>query len=417
MRRKTGYVLTMLATVFVLAACGNKAENQSADMVTNETMVAVQEDVTEEQNVEELPESLSGAQENAAEVQMIVNTSVSAAENAAVNTTVNAAQAAAPVGMYRSELTGEWISSTLQNQRPIAVMVDNEKVALPHYGVNSADIVYELMNSTANGRITRLMVVMKDWQSITQLGSIRSIRPTNFWLAAEYNAIICHDGGPFYINEFVARDYCDNLSGGFARFSNGKRTEFTEYITYNSYTNPTTGRTYAGLGQRIARAGYDTTYNEYYPGDHMLFNYNGVNLSQYTSAINGTTVLLPFPHNKSSLYYNAGTKTYDYYEYGIAHIDPLDNNAVTSFKNVILQDCSFLQYDAHGYMAYYAIAVNQPGYYLTEGKAIPILWSKISETSPTVFVNAETGEQINLNVGKTYIALVPSDKWAELVIQ
>ncbi|MGN0325258.1 MAG: hypothetical protein ACI4DW_03020, partial [Lachnospiraceae bacterium] len=86
--KKTGYLLTVLATVFVLAACGNKAENQSADMVTNETMVAVQEDVTEEQNVEELPESLSGAQENAAEVQMIVNTSLEAAENAVANTTV-----------------------------------------------------------------------------------------------------------------------------------------------------------------------------------------------------------------------------------------------------------------------------------------------------------------------------------------
>ena len=48
-----------------------------------------------------------------------------------------------PVGMYRSELTGEWISSTLMNQRPIAVMVDNEITALPHFGTSEADIVYD----------------------------------------------------------------------------------------------------------------------------------------------------------------------------------------------------------------------------------------------------------------------------------
>ena len=34
--------------------------------------------------------------------------------------------------------------------RPIAVMVDNEKVALKHFGTAEADIVYEMMNSTAN---------------------------------------------------------------------------------------------------------------------------------------------------------------------------------------------------------------------------------------------------------------------------
>ena len=31
-------------------------------------------------------------------------------------------------GMYRSEITNEWIDESLKNQRPIAVMVDNEKL-------------------------------------------------------------------------------------------------------------------------------------------------------------------------------------------------------------------------------------------------------------------------------------------------
>ncbi len=65
-------------------------------------------------------------------------------------------------GMYRSELTNEWIDESLQNQRPVAIMVDNEKTALPHYGLNDADIVYEMMNSTANGEITRFMALFKD---------------------------------------------------------------------------------------------------------------------------------------------------------------------------------------------------------------------------------------------------------------
>jgi len=79
-----------------------------------------------------------------------------------------------PSQMYRSELTNEWISQAIQNQRPVAIMVDNEKTALDHYGVTQADIVYEMMNSTANDEVTRLMCIVKDWGSITRFGSIRT---------------------------------------------------------------------------------------------------------------------------------------------------------------------------------------------------------------------------------------------------
>ena len=49
-----------------------------------------------------------------------------------------------PEGMAISDLTGEFIDKSLENQRPVAVMIDNEKTALPHFGVSQADVVYEL---------------------------------------------------------------------------------------------------------------------------------------------------------------------------------------------------------------------------------------------------------------------------------
>ena len=67
-----------------------------------------------------------------------------------------------PDGKVRNELTGELIDESLANQRPIAVMVDNESIALPHYGLTQADVVYEMMNSTENGRITRFMALVKE---------------------------------------------------------------------------------------------------------------------------------------------------------------------------------------------------------------------------------------------------------------
>lgn len=196
-------------------------------------------------------------------------------------------------GMYRSELTNEWIDESLKDQRPIAVMVDNEKTALPHFGVADADVVYEIMNSTLNDRITRFMVVVKDWDKIEQLGSIRSARPTNFMLAAEWNAVLCHDGGPFFINDWVAKDYSANFSGGFARYSNGKAAEFTEYITYDKYTNTQKGKTYDGLKQRFESSRYTTTYNDYYQG--LTSSSQMQRLPLLTEMMRSVQPLLSFP--------------------------------------------------------------------------------------------------------------------------
>ena len=120
---------------------------------------------------------------------------------------------------YRSELTGEWIDKELKDQRPVAIMMDNEILTYPHYGINQADVVYEIMNSTANGRITRFMCIVKDYAQIERFGGVRSIRPTNFLVGFPYEAIFCHDGGPFYINDYVAKKYCNHFSGIFARFT------------------------------------------------------------------------------------------------------------------------------------------------------------------------------------------------------
>lgn len=322
----------------------------------------------------------------------------------------------APEHSYRSELTNEWIDEDLKDQRPIAVMVDNEKTALPHYGLTEADVVYEIMNSTLNDRITRFMVLVKDWESITQLGSIRSVRPTNFMLAAEWNAVLCHDGGPFFIDTWVAKDYTNNFSGGFARFSNGKATEFTEYITYDKYTNSNKGKTYDGLKQRFANSKYTTTYNQYYEGPHFQFAADEQTFSDRSDADTATVVELPFPHNKSTLKYNESTGTYDYYEYGAAHLDPLHDSAQMTFKNVILQNTTFSEL-GEGYLIYNAIDSGRDGYYITNGQAIEVTWTKSGESDITVYYDKKTGKEIELNTGKTYISLIPSDSWSDLVIK
>ena len=308
--------------------------------------------------------------------------------------------------MYRSELTNEWIDKTIQNQRPVAIMVDNEVTALDHYGVTQADIVYEMMNSTANDEVTRLMCIVKDWGSITRFGSIRSVRPTNFMIAPEYNAVLIHDGGPFYINDYLGNPWVYNLSGGFARIDNGKAREFTEYVT--------TGE----IESRMKARGYSTEYNSYYQGQQWQFADEAapVDLSTVYNSKDCTLVDLPFLHNGSQLDYDAESNTYLYSEYGRDHIDPENDNKQLAFTNVIIQCAELTQLDANGYMRFDIQNTNGSGYYITGGKSIPVTWKKGDAVDATTFYDAN-GQEITLNTGKTYIALVASYRWGELVLK
>lgn len=313
----------------------------------------------------------------------------------------------APEGMYRSELTNEWISEDLKDQRPLAVMVDNEKTALPHYGLTQADIVYEMMNSTKNAQITRFMVMVKDYDSIDQLGSIRSVRPTNFMIAPEWNAIVCHDGGPFYINSFLQNPYVDHFSGTFSRVDNGKPREFTEYMLPGD------------MDKNFRNSSVDRNYNEYAPTEpHFEFasESNPVDLSSEFGSKACTLVDLPFPHNESELNYDEASGTYLYSEYGSAHVDPGNGNKQLAFKNVILQKMSYNELDSNGYMVWNCLATGMDGYYITNGQAIPITWSKISDTDRTIYYDM-TGDEITINTGKTYIAFVADEVWDQLVIE
>lgn len=315
---------------------------------------------------------------------------------------------AIPEGMYRSELTNELIDERLKDQRPIAVMVDNESIALPHYGLSEADVVYEMMNSLENGRITRFMALYKDYESVEQIGSIRSARPTNLIISAEWNAILCHDGGPVYINQYLEEECVDNFSGTFSRVNNGKAREYTEYILTGDMEN------------NFEKSDIDKEYNEYYEGAHYQFasESNPVDLGEIydgEATIDVSVVDLPFAHNGSYLEYNEEDQLYYYSEYGEPHIDPNNDNQQLCFKNLLIQSCGYTQYDENGYMIFDCISSGY-GYYVTNGEAIYVSWKKEDMTSPTRYYDLN-GNEITLNTGKTYVALVPVDDWEDLVIE
>ncbi|NLD88475.1 MAG: DUF3048 domain-containing protein [Clostridiales bacterium] len=309
-------------------------------------------------------------------------------------------------GMYRSELTNEWIDETLKNQRPVAVMIDNDSRALDHIGISHADVLYELTNSTKNNGITRLMAVIKDYEDIELIGSMRSARPSFIQLMCEWNAVFCYFGGPFYIDDYIAKDHVNSINGNttdsaFKRVDNGKATEFTAYA-YGE-----------GLASTIEKK-WGKDYNQYYEGAHYQFTSesNPVSLASASDAVDATRVDLPFPLNSPYFEYNESDGLYYRWEYNKEHKDG-ENGEQLAFKNLLLQNTRYVVFDDNGYMMFHSIDYDREGYYITNGKAIPVTWSKADECSPTQYFDAD-GNEIQLNTGKTYVALIPDDIWSGL---
>ncbi len=367
MKKRLLMLLTSVAMVAALTACGGKEEP------VEEVTVEIEEEAAEEVVVEEEPV-----------VEEVV----------------------VPEGFYRSELTNEIISEDLKDQRPIAVMVDNDKRALPHFGLTQADVIYEIMNSTHNKEVTRFMCLVKDWDAIEQFGSVRSLRPTNILLANEWNAIICHDGGPYHNDAYLALPATDNISGYFGRVDNGKPREFTEYIL-------------TGEIQKYAdRLGIGTTYNEYYEGPHYQFatEANPQNLDEIYPDFAKSAVFidLPFPNNQSELKYNEEDGLYYYSEHGGPHLDAQNDNKQLAFKNVILQRVTYNQLDENGYLIFNCIGGGDATF-VTNGKRVNVRWEKNGDTDPTRYYDG-MGNEITLNTGKTYVAFVADQRWEEMDI-
>lgn len=314
-----------------------------------------------------------------------------------------------PEGMVANQLTGEWIDASLEDQRPIAVMIDDEKTALPHFGVSKADVIYEIMNSTQNDGVTRFMAMFKDYNSVKQIGSIRSTRPTNLQTMPEWNAVLCHDGGPFWNDNFYKNPFVERFSGTFSRVDNGKPREFTEYALEGD------------VDKNFKNTGYSKTYNEYYRGDHYQFatRANPNTLDQYSNATTATKVTIPFHHNKPWLEYNADEGVYYYFQYGDKEIDAGNDNKQVCYKNLLLQGARLEKLDDHGYMILhtndgdYKDGDTRKGWYVTNGKAIPVSWTKMDDTYPTRYYD-ENGEEIKINVGKTYVAIMPSEDFDDI---
>lgn len=300
-------------------------------------------------------------------------------------------------GMKRSYTTGQWIEEELASKRPVAVMIENTKMALPQYGINSADVVYE---APVEGSYTRLMGIYQDYSGFDRLGNVRSCRPYYCYFAMEFDAIYIHYGECMYATDILNSGKVDHLDG-----IEGKIDSLLFFRTSDKKQPHNAYITTEGIENAIAYKEYDTTYSEDYTG-----HYQFAEDEERVTLENGEDAVVVKPYyfyNKPWFVYNSEDGLYYRYQFGDKQIDALTEEQ-TTVSNIIYQYCDSSVIDSnYGYLDINLTSGGQ-GKYFTNGKMIDITWKKESDNAPTQYFDAD-GNEITLNQGKTWVCIIEND--------
>ena len=278
-------------------------------------------------------------------------------------------------------------------------MLNNLKKSLPQEGLCSGDIYYEC---AAEGGITRLMMLVSDYENLGTVGSIRSSRDYFVDFLANHDALYVHAGGSEQAYAKISWRGIENMDGVNMYLPNTfwRDTWRMNNIGYE-HSMMTSG---AGIAAGIKQKGYRTALDE---NQVPMFNF-------YDEETDNQLVGSPAPHvhmistsiQTVDFVYDKETGEYLRYQYnGLPHKDGTTGEQL-SVKNVIIlfTDISLIPGDAAGRLSVGTVGSGQ-GYYITNGKRKVINWSRETKTS-TVHLEYRDGSELILNSGKTFICVV-----------
>ena len=317
-----------------------------------------------------------------------------------------------PAGYVRSVYTNEWVPAAQAASRPIAIMMPTDKAAQPSYGISHAKVLYEIMEE---GDISRQLAVIDDWQGLSRIGNIRSCRAYYIPIATEWDPILVHYGGVWYMADRISMPDINNLSGTFEYGTGGSAPGANAFFRssdrkapHNAYISG------SGITNACSQLGYSLALRpEFYSPKHFNFSAGVNTLAQYgagAQTANQINLSNVFPYTKTGFTYNAADGLYYKTIHGKAHKDAA-NGQQLAFANVIVQNTKWMTLDAKGYLAFYNFDTTEDGDYFTKGKCIHITWQKTTDYGPTRYFD-DAGNEIQLNEGKTYIAVAQKGRAA-----
>ena len=279
-------------------------------------------------------------------------------------------------------LTGLTDQSGLSLKRPaLTIKIENTPDALPQWGVDQADVVYE---EIVNGGITRLAAIFNS-QAPAKVGPVRSVRPTDTSVVWPLGGIFAYSGGAAYAVQSISTvprlKLIDESSAGTAMFRDP-----TRYAPHNLY---------AIAPQLFALGGTPTP-------PPALFTYQAAKQKVVGAKVAAFTVVFPSMYPVTWTW-NATSLSWDRTLFGQA--DVTGTHVRESPKNVIVMWINYV--NGIGTMSSYGdlqgtgtVAV------FTGGKEIHGTWSRGSSKADIITYQSASGKRIALTPGQTWVELL-----------
>ncbi len=298
-----------------------------------------------------------------------------------IHSTQNSSPTTTSVAPSIAPLTGLPDPSGLSLTRSaLTVKIENTPDAMPQWGVTKADDVYE---EIVNGGITRLAAVFNS-SAPTQIGPVRSVRPTDTQIVYPIGGIFAFSGGAQYaINSIMTAPVklINQTSAGTAMYRDPKRQ-----APHNLYA----------IGESLFAFGGNPT------PPQPLFSYRSIGKKVKGASVASFTVGFP------SIYpvtwnWNPSTKSWDRSIFGNADITGTGERE--SPKNVIVMFVNYI--NGIGTMNSYGdLQGSGTVQVFTAGKVIQGTWSRGSVMSDPIIYKTLSGKTIEMAPGQSWVELL-----------
>jgi hypothetical protein len=267
-------------------------------------------------------------------------------------------------------------------KRPaLTIKIENTPDALPQWGVDQADVVYE---EIVNGGITRLAAIFNS-QAPAKVGPVRSVRPTDTSVVWPLGGIFAYSGGAAYAVQSISTvprlKLIDESSAGTAMFRDP-----TRYAPHNLY---------AIAPQLFAFGGTPTP-------PPALFTYRTAKQKVVGAKVAAFTVVFPSMYPVTWTW-NATSLSWDRTLFG--HADVTGTHLRESPKNVIVMWINYV--NGIGTMSSYGdLQGTGTAAVFTGGKEIHGTWSRGSSKAAIITYQTASGKRIALTPGQTWVELL-----------
>ena len=287
--------------------------------------------------------------------------------------------------------------------RPVQVQIDNESTGRPQWGIQSADVVYEV---EIEGGATRLSAIFNDTLP-EKVGPVRSSRVYFQWIQNEWDSIYLHNGGAY--NEESIYAYVKTADNGWDMNVNVdfqyahvlKDMEVSGSVSESIGWDEKLGYTLTNVKAAEEEYSYERTERD------PLFQFDSnVDYSKYTDFIK---LDIPFTGTSNGgdaqveYVYDKSTDLMTRYHFGDPFVEADTGDAVT-VQNVIVQyvEESTIK-DGADHQLIEMVGSGKAEFFVG-GKHLTGTWEKSDRHAGTVYA-LDDGSELVLKPGNTWIAI------------